>query len=65
MGSKPKLIARALRERDAAEDKKFYIQIGAAWPFKEGDGYVVRLHSIPTDWDGHFLLVPPKEDDDK
>ena len=37
--------------------------IGAAWTFKEGEGYVVRLTSIPTQWDGSFILVPPKDPD--
>jgi hypothetical protein len=33
--------------------------IGAAFAFKEGDGLVVKLQVIPTDWDGSFILVPP------
>lgn len=56
-GNKPVFNARAKREPDSE-----YMQtIGAAWTFKEGEGYVVRLHSLPTNWDGSFILVPPKD----
>jgi hypothetical protein len=36
--------------------------IGAAWRFKQGEGYVVRLQMIPVNWDGSCVLVPPKDD---
>jgi hypothetical protein len=36
--------------------------IGAAWAFKEGTGYVIKLQFLPTNWSGDFILVPPKED---
>jgi hypothetical protein len=56
-GNKPVFNARAKQEPDSE-----YMQtIGAAWTFKEGEGYVVRLTSIPTQWDGSFILVPPKD----
>ena len=38
--------------------------IGAAWPFREGEGFVVKLHSQPIKWDGDMILVPPKSDDE-
>lgn len=57
-GEKPAFRARA--KIDPAEDHR--VTIGAAWPFREGEGYVVRLETIPVNWDGSFLLVPPKED---
>jgi hypothetical protein len=43
-------------------DGEFTRTIGAAWPFKEGEGLVVTLDLIPPNWDGKFILVPPKED---
>jgi hypothetical protein len=56
-GSKPVYVARA---RQGPESE--YMQtIGAAWPFNEGDGLVVTLQFIPTNWDGKFILVPPKD----
>ena len=56
-GNKPVYIARAKQ----SPDSEFMTTIGAAWPFNEGDGLVVKLHSVPTDWKGDFILVPPKE----
>ena len=58
-GDKPRYIARAKQ----APDSEFMSTIGAAWPFKEGDGLVVKLQMIPTDWDGSFLLVEPKDEE--
>jgi hypothetical protein len=44
------------------EPKSDYLTtVGSAWKFKEGDGYVVRIHSLPVDWDGSFILVKPLE----
>jgi hypothetical protein len=56
-GNKPVFNARAKQDPDSD-----YMQtIGAAWTFKEGEGYVVRLHSLPVNWDGSLILVPPKD----
>lgn len=57
-GSKPKYIARA-KQRD---DNDYMQTIGAAWPFKEGEGLVVKLDLTPTNWNGDLVLVPPKEE---
>ncbi len=57
-GSKPKYIARAKKE----ESSDHMQTIGAAWPFKEGEGLVIKLDMTPTNWNGDFILVPPKED---
>jgi len=57
-GSKPPYFARVKRSGESE-----YMQtVGAAWHFKEGEGLVVKLELIPTDWDGSFILVKPKED---
>ncbi|WP_395019816.1 hypothetical protein [Dongia sp.] len=58
-GSKPSMIARVKQ----SPDSDYMVTIGAAWPFKEGEGMVVKLQSLPIQWDGDFILVPPKEDD--
>lgn len=42
-----------------------WITIGAAWDFKNGDGFAVRLNNTPTNWDGTFILVPPLADEEK
>jgi len=58
-GDKPAFNVRARQEPDS----EYMTTIGAAWPFKDGTGYVVRLQSLPVKWDGTFVLVPPKESD--
>jgi hypothetical protein len=58
-GSRPVYNARAKQN----PDKDFMVTIGAAWPFDQGDGLVVQLHLVPTNWDGKFILVPPKNDE--
>ena len=58
-GARPIYNARAKQ----SPDSDFMVTIGAAWPFNEGDGLVVNLNLIPTNWDGKFILVPPKEGD--
>lgn len=57
-GKKPDFIARAKQD----PDNDMMVSIGAAWKWKEGDGFVVRLQMTPTKWDGSFILVPPKEE---
>ncbi len=57
-GDKPEFNVRVRQEPDS----EYMSTIGAAWPFKEGKGYVVKLHSVPINWDGSFVLVPRKED---
>lgn len=58
-GSKPLYIARAKQ----APGSDYMQTIGAAWPFNNGDGLVVKLHLTPTLWDGSMILVPPKADE--
>jgi len=57
-GNKPVYNARVRQKPDS----DVMMTIGAAWPFNEGDGLVVRLQMTPTNWDGTFILVPPKEE---
>lgn len=57
-GSRPVYHARAKQ----SPDSDYMTTIGAAWPFKEGDGLVVKLHFLPLG--GQFILVPPKEKDE-
>jgi len=57
-GNKPQYIARAKQ----TPDSDVMVTIGAAWPFKEGNGLVVKLQLVPTQWTGDFILVEPKED---
>lgn len=56
-GNKPVYIARARQ----GPDSEYMQTVGAAWPFESGDGFVVKLQFVPTNWDGSFLLVQPKD----
>jgi hypothetical protein len=56
-GNKPVYIARARQ----TPESEVMVTIGAAWPFNDGDGLVVKLHMMPTQWSGDFILVTPKE----
>lgn len=57
-GNRPTYIARAKQ----APDSDVMTTIGAAWPFNQGDGLVVKLQFVPTNWNGDFILVPPMGD---
>lgn len=57
-GNKPVFIARAKQD----PDNEFMVTIGAAWPFENGEGYVVHLQQTPVQWDGSFILIRPKEE---
>ena len=57
-GSRPVYIARAKQ----APDSDVMVTVGAAWRFKDGEGLVVKLQLLPTNWDGSFILVEPKEE---
>ena len=58
---KPEFVARCKQ----SPESDFWVTIGAAWTAKLADGktgYSVKLHTVPTRWDGDFLLMPPKEE---
>jgi hypothetical protein len=58
----PAFAARAKQTPDGDS----WITIGLAWPYQSergGSGYSVRLHTIPTNWDGAFLLMPLSRQD--
>lgn len=59
-GNKPDFIARAKQNPES----EFMLNIGGAWKWKNGDGYVVKLNAIPVVWDGTFILTVPKSEDD-
>jgi hypothetical protein len=52
---KPKYIARA-------KVGTGWTSIGAAWDLRSGeDGFSLKLTTIPLNWDGRFVLLPPLE----
>jgi hypothetical protein len=37
-----------------------WVTIGACWPLRSGDeGFSLKLTTIPLNWDGRFVLLPP------
>jgi hypothetical protein len=54
----PKYIARAKVQNG-------WVSIGAAWPLRSGEeGFSLKLTTIPLNWDGRFVLLPPLENED-
>lgn len=52
---KPQYVARAKVQNG-------WVSIGAAWPLRSGDdGFSLKLTTIPLNWDGRFVLLPPLE----
>ena len=50
---KPKYVARA-------KVGNGWTNIGAAWELRSGEeGYSLKLTTIPLNWDGRFVLLPP------
>ena len=60
-GEKPVYVVRARQEPDS----DYLTTVGSAWKFKKGDGYVLRIHSMPVKWDGSFILVSPIGENDR
>jgi hypothetical protein len=57
VGRKPVFIARAkVGPRDGN-----WAAIGAVWERKKGEGFVLKLHTLPIsrDWDGLVVLKAP------
>ncbi len=43
-----------------------WLTLGAAWARADGQGYNVKLNTVPVGqgWDGALVLLPPFADDD-
>lgn len=54
-----------VRAKDGANPRG-WITVGAAWDFKDGSpGLAVKLNSLPLNWDGSLVLLPPLTRDDE
>lgn len=52
---KPEYIARA-------KVGNGWVSIGAAWRLRSGEeGFSLKLTTVPLNWDGRFVLLPPLE----
>jgi hypothetical protein len=51
----------------SGEEQTSYTNIGVAWPFKDKDGFTLRLHAMPAPVEGEYtvLLFPPKPREDR
>ena len=55
---RPDLIAYTVSAHDP-DDKGFWFQIGAAWQHEDGEGFNLKLVSVPLD--GHIVLRNRKD----
>ena len=54
----PAMIAYHVSDRGKGQ-KGFWTRIGAAWNFKEGEGFTLNLDLLPASG-GRIVLMPPK-----
>ena len=56
MSNKPAFIAYQVEDAGQGEDttKGHWLEIGAAWPHKDGKGYSINLRALPVD--GRIVL---------
>lgn len=59
------VAVRKYNDKNTGEEKSSYTNIGVAWPFKDKEGFTLRLNAIPAPNDGEYtiLLFPPKPKD--
>ena len=58
----PAMIAWHVSDRGEGK-KGFWTRIGAAWSFKEGEGFTLNLDLTPANG-GRIVLMPPKAKDE-
>lgn len=49
MSSKPTHTAYVVRDGKKETDKGYWLEVGAAWPHKDGKGFDLKLAALPTD----------------
>ena len=60
MSNQPKYHAFSVRDR--GKDKKaVWTRIGAVWAQEKGQGLNIEIETLPLDFDGKIVLMPPKE----
>ena len=52
--------AKTGRKDEGGSD--IFVTVGAAWPFNSGDGFNVKINTLPIGFDGTLMLVLPKEE---
>ena len=60
MSNTPKYYAYTVRNR--GKDKRaVWTRIGAVWSQEKGQGLNIELETLPLNFDGKIVLMPPKE----
>ncbi len=62
-GNKPAYVVRAKTGRQDADQKDIFVTVGAAWHWERGNGFNVKIDTLPVAFDGYLLLAEPKDDD--
>lgn len=63
LGKRPDLIVRAKTGRKDDSGSDIFMTVGAAWKFRNGSGFNVRISALPVPFDGHLMLSEPKDND--
>ena len=61
-GNMPTFNVRAKTGRKTEGGDDIFTTVGAAWEFKNGTGYSVKINSLPVPFDGTLIMVEPKDD---
>ncbi len=48
-GRKPTHTAYVVRDGKKESDRGYWLEVGAAWPHKDGKGFDLTLSALPTD----------------
>lgn len=57
---KPTHTAYVVRDGKKDSDKGYWLEVGAAWPHKDGKGFDIALSALPTDGRLVVRLNEPK-----
>ena len=58
----PTFNVRAKTGRKDEGGNDIFMTVGAAWEFKNGTGYNLKINALPVGFDGHLMMVEPKDD---
>lgn len=47
-------------DKEGKPIKAYFTNIGAAWPTKDGEGFMIKLKALPLD--GILVMKPPREE---
>lgn len=58
---------REYTDNRSGEVRKVYTRLGAAFPFRQGNGYTIKLDAVPPGQDGQvtILLMEPRQDGER